>query len=33
MIIGINESGTLIKHISYNRKGKFDGIKCDSEQK
>ena len=31
MIIGINESGTLIKHTSYNCKGKFDGIKCNSK--
>ena len=33
MITGINEPGTLIKHISYNCKGKFYGIKCNSKQK
>ena len=33
MITGINESETLIKHISYTCKGKFDCIKCNSKQK
>ena len=33
MIAGISESGTLIKHIPYNCKGKFDGTKRNSKQK
>ena len=33
MITGINESKTLIKHISCERKCKFDGRKCKSNQK
>ena len=32
MIIGINESKTLTKHISCESKCKFDGIKCNSNQ-
>ena len=32
MITGINESKTLIKHISCECKCKFDGIKCNSNQ-
>ena len=33
MITGINESKILPKHISYERKCKFDGGKCNSNQK
>ena len=33
MIRGINESKTLIKHISCEYKCKFDGRKCNSNQK
>ena len=32
MIKGINEQKTLTKHISYKRKCKFDGRKCNSNQ-
>ena len=32
MIIGINESKTVKKHISCERKCKFDGTKCTSNQ-
>ena len=32
MITGINESKTLTKHISCERKFKFDGRKCNSSQ-
>ena len=32
MITGINESNTLIKHISCKCKCKFDGRKCNSDQ-
>ena len=32
MIIEINESKTLTKHISYICKCKFDGTKCNSNQ-
>ena len=32
MITGINESKILIKHISCEWKGKFDGRKCISDQ-
>ena len=32
MIIGINESKTVKKHISCERKRKFDGTKCTSNQ-
>ena len=32
MITEINESKTLTKHISYECKCKFDGIKCNSNQ-
>ena len=32
MIMGINESKTLIKHISCEYKYKFDGRKCNSNQ-
>ena len=32
MIIGINESKTLTKHISCKFKCKFDGRKCNSDQ-
>ena len=32
MIKGINESKTLIKHISYECKCKFNGRKCNSYQ-
>ena len=31
MITGINESKTLTKHISWERKCKFDGRKCKSK--
>ena len=33
MITGINESKTLTKHVSCNCKCKFDGRKCNSNQK
>ena len=33
MITGINESKTLTKHISCKCKCKFDGRKCNSNQK
>ena len=33
MIAGINESKTLTKHISCKCKCKFDGRKCNSNQK
>ena len=33
MITGINESRTLTKHISCECKCKFDGRKCNSNQK
>ena len=33
MITGINESKTLTKHISCECKCKFDGRKCNSNQK
>ena len=33
MITGINESKTVAKHISCECKGKFDGRKCNSNQK
>ena len=33
MITGINKSKSLIKQISYQCKCKFDGRKCDSNQK
>ena len=33
MIKGTNESKALIKHISCNCKCKFEGIKCNSNQK
>ena len=33
VITGINESKTLIKHISCECKCKFDGRKCNSDQK
>ena len=33
MITGINESKTLTKHISYKCESKFDGRKCNSNQK
>ena len=33
MITGINESKTLIKHISCKCKCKFDGRKCNSNEK
>ena len=33
MITGTNESKTLTKHISYECKFKFDGRKCNSNQK
>ena len=33
MITGINESKTLIKHISCNCRCKFNGRKCSSKQK
>ena len=32
MITGINESKTLTKHISCERKRKFEGRKCNSDQ-
>ena len=32
MIIGINESKTLTKHISCEYKYRFDGKKCNSDQ-
>ena len=32
MFKGINESKTLINHISYEYRGKFDGRKCNSYQ-
>ena len=32
MIIGINESKTLTKHVSYECKCKFDETKCKSNQ-
>ena len=32
MIVGINESKTVKKHISCERKCKFDGTKCTSNQ-
>ena len=32
MITGINESKTLMKHMSCECKSKFDGTKCDSKQ-
>ena len=32
MITGINESKTLIKHISFEFKCKFGGRKCNSDQ-
>ena len=32
MITGINESKTLIKHLSCECKCKFDGTKCKSNQ-
>ena len=32
MIIGINESKTVKEHISCERKCKFDGTKCTSNQ-
>ena len=33
MIAGVNESKTLTKHISCKCKAKFDGGKCNSNQK
>ena len=33
MITGINESKILTKHISWKSKCKFDGTKCNSNQK
>ena len=33
MITGINESETLTKHISCERKCKLDGRKCNSDQR
>ena len=33
MIAGVNESKTLTKHISCKCKSKFDGGKCNSNQK
>ena len=33
MITGINESKTLTKHVSYECKFKFDGRKCNLNQK
>ena len=33
MITGMDESKTLTKHISYKCKCKFDGRKCNSNQK
>ena len=32
MITGINESKTLIKHVSYEFKCKFCGRECNSDQ-
>ena len=33
MITGINKSKTLTKHVSYKIQCKFDGRKCNSDQK
>ena len=33
MVRGINESRTLTKHIPYKSECKFDGNKCNSNQK
>ena len=32
MITGINESKTLIKHVSCESKYRFDGKKCNADQ-
>ena len=32
MIVGINESKILTKHISFEPKCRFDGSKCNSDQ-
>ena len=33
MIAGVNESKALTKYISWKHKSKFDGRKCNSNQK